>query len=219
MDENSVMIYCLKYAQSVLPESMVFLGGDKSKKIPIAFAVYLIKTQSKNILIDAGCTTMPNFVMEDFVSPALVLEKIGIKAKDVTDVIITHSHHDHIEAIKLFENANVYITQEEYESASEYIGQTAKINIIDDEYFIAPNIKAIKWGGHSKGSLIVEVKTDEATHIFAGDECYVNENLEKKIPTGSSFNLNKSKEFVEKFSDKKYCVHTCHDIKLKTERI
>jgi len=30
-------VYCLKYAESTLPESMVFDGGSREKKIPIAF--------------------------------------------------------------------------------------------------------------------------------------------------------------------------------------
>ena len=55
--------------------------------------------------------------------------------------------------------------------------------------------------------------------MLAGDECYTNDCIDRKIPTGTYCNLDKSREFVEKYSNKKYRVHTCHDISLKTEKI
>ena len=59
----------------------------------------------------------------------------------------------------------------------------------------------------------------DTIHILAGDECYTNVNIDKKICTGTFYNKEKSLESIEKYSNKKYRVHTCHDISLKTERI
>ena len=87
------------------------------------------------------------------------------------------------------------------------------------EYNINSQIKIVEIGGHSEGSAIVEIKTDDITHIFAGDECYSNQNIEKKICTGVFVNREKAVGFIEKYSAKNYRVHTCHDITLKTERI
>ena len=216
---NNLMLYCLKYAESVLPENEVFSGGSKEKKIPISFAFYLIKTNDKNILVDAGCDTMPGFDMKKFYSPAFVLREIGITADDVTDIIITHSHHDHIEAVKHFKNAEIFITEAEYEIGKRYIPHGIKVNIFNNEYNFNPQIKIVEWGGHSKGSSIVEIKIDDSIHIIAGDECYTNDCIARKIPTGCHCNLEKSKEFIEKYSDKRYSVHTCHSINLKSGRM
>lgn len=41
MLKKSLSLYCLKYAESVLPENMAYFGGSKEKVIPISFAVYL----------------------------------------------------------------------------------------------------------------------------------------------------------------------------------
>lgn len=219
MQTKLLSLYCLKYSESVLPESMAFFGGAKTKVIPISFAVYLIKINSKNILVDAGCDTMPGFVMKKYYSPAFVLRRIGLSADDITDVIITHAHHDHIEALSHFRNAVVHITEEEYLNGKRYIPQNMPVNIFKNEMFIDEQIKVIKWGGHSVGSAIVEITDKDKIHILAGDEFYVNECITRKVPTGCYHNLEKSKEFIEKYSDNKYCVHTCHDISLKTERI
>lgn len=219
MLNNNLLVYCLKYAESVLSESMAFDGGSKDKQIPISFAVYLIRTKDKNILVDTGCNTMPGFEMKRYFSPVFVLRQMGFSSKDITDIIITHSHHDHIEAVKYFENAVIHISKSEYENAKKYIPNDFKVLIFEKEYDVTPQIKILECGGHSKGSSIVEIKTDNIIHILVGDECYTDENIEKHLPTGTFIDKNKSVSFIEKYSNKKYRVHTCHDISLKTERI
>ena len=212
-------VYCLKYAETFIPQSMVFDDGSKDAFLPITLSIYLIKTDKRNILVDAGCDTMPGFVMKKRYSPAFVVRCADVSPDDITDVIITHSHHDHIEALSHFRNASVYITKNEFENGKFYIPKDLKVNLFDGEFLLTPQIKIIEIGGHSKGSAIVEIKTDDFIHIFAGDECYTNVNIEKGICTGSYFNKENATQFIEKYSNKKYCVHTCHDISLKTERI
>lgn len=212
-------VYCLKYAESVLPKSMVFDGGNEKEILPISFVIYLIKSGDRNILVDAGCNTMPGFNMEKYYSPAFVLRQFDLTAKDITDVIITHSHHDHIEAVKHFKNAMIYITKSEYESGKNYIPENFRVSLFEKDAVISEQMKILECGGHSIGSSIVEIKTDNFIHILAGDECYTNENIKKRLCTGSFYNKEKSDYFINKYSDKIYRVHTCHDISLKTERI
>ena len=217
--KSDLSIFCIKYAESTLPESMVFLGGNKNKSLPISFAVYLIKSGDRNILVDAGCYTMPGFKMRKFYSSAFVLRTVDVSADEITDVIITHSHQDHIEAVKYFKNAVIHITKKKYEDGRAFIPDNFKVNLFENEYTISPIIKILECGGHFKGSSIVEIQTDDLIHIFAGDECYTNANIEKGICTGTCYNKDNAIRFIEKYSNKKYSVHTCHDISLKTERI
>ena len=205
------MIIPIEYGKSVLPETMVFENGKKDVFYEIVFKVYLIKTDDKLILADAGCETMPGFVMRDFTGTVKALEKIDIHPSDITDVLITHSHHDHIECVKYFENATIHIEKNEYESGKKYIPDGFKVNSFSEVFHLSENVKIIKIGGHSKGSCIVEIKTDDKIYIIAGDECYKRECLNKKISTGASFDKKASREFIEKYSDKKYTVLLCHD--------
>lgn len=219
MKKDDLSLYCLKYAESFLPENMVFDGGDKEKKIPISFAAYLIQTETANILVDPGCDSLPGFDMCYFSSPGSVLEQVGLTNDDITDVVITHSHHDHIEAVKYFPNAVIYITAPEYQSGKKYIPESCKVHIFEKEYALRPRIRLVEWGGHAKGSAVVEVETGETIHLLAGDECYTQENIRKKRCTGSHCNKDNAERFVEKYGAPVYCVHTCHDISLKTGRI
>ncbi len=204
-------ITTLDYAKSKLPESMIFPFGDKNKNRDIVFRVFLIKENEKLILVDAGCETMPGFDMVDFIGPVTALKNIGISPKEITDVIITHAHHDHIECVKYFENAVIHIQKDEFEYGKTYIPSELKLNLFDDEFSVTENIKAINIGGHSIGSCIIEIYKDKKIYVVSGDECYLRENLTQKIPTGSSFNKQKSEQFILKYSDTKYEVLLCHD--------
>ena len=147
----------IEYGKSVLPESMIFQGGAADKFRPIVFMIYLIKTENRFILVDAGCETMPGFDMRDFIGPVKALEKLNIKPEDITDVIITHAHHDHIECVSRFKNAVIYIQSDEYESGKGYFADGMDIKLFNDEVQICSDVKAIKIGGHSKGSCVVEI--------------------------------------------------------------
>jgi len=201
----------LKYGESTLPESMIFLDGDKDRVRNIVFMVYLIKTEGKLILVDAGCETMPGFVMRDFIGPIEALRRIGISPDEISDVVITHSHHDHIECVKYFENATVHIEEGEYELGKDYIPDGFEVNAFRGSFPLCSGVDIIKIGGHSTASCIVEIRSDDKTFVITGDECYLRECLTEKIPTGSFADAKASAEFIEKYSDSKYDVLLCHD--------
>jgi len=208
---KEIEIIPIEYGKSVLPESMIFQGGAEDKFRPIVFMIYLIKTQNRLILADAGCETMPGFDMQDFIGPVKALEKLGIKPENITDVIITHAHHDHIECVSSFKKAVVYIQRDEYESGKGYFADGMDIKLFDDEMQICSGVKAIKIGGHSKGSCVVEITDNEKKYIIAGDECYLRECLDVTAPAISSYCPEKSRKFIEKYSGGEYTVMLCHD--------
>lgn len=201
----------INYGKSVLPENMIFQNGAEDKVRPIVFTVYLIKTENRLILADAGCETMPGFVMTDFIGPVKALNNIGISPEEITDLIITHAHHDHIECAKYFKNAVIYIQKDEYEAGKGYLSENLDIRTFDEEMLICDGIKSVKIGGHSKGSSIVEITDSDNKYIIAGDECYVRECLTKQIPTGVAYDLQKSLAFIQKYGRGEYTVLLCHD--------
>ena len=201
----------IEYGKSVLPESWIFENGAENKFRPIIFRIYLLKTENRLILVDAGCETMPDFDMKDFISPIKALNNIGISPEEITDLIITHAHHDHIECAKYFKNAVTYIQKDEYESGKGYLAEDLNIRTFEEEMLICDGIKAVKIGGHSKGSSIVEITDSDKKYIIAGDECYMRDCLTKQIPTGIAYDRQKSCDFIKKNGGKEYMVLLCHD--------
>lgn len=202
---------CVKYADSFLPENMVFPNGNPEIKHPIIFAVYLIKTDNTIILFDAGCNTMPGFDMKNFIKPSKAIENFGVSADDVTDIIISHSHHDHIEAVKDFKNARIHIQFDEYNSGKDYIPSSAELNIFKSTATVDNAVEILKIGGHSKGSCIAKFKFNGKTYVICGDECYSRDNLKHKILPGCGVCPQKSRKFIEEYSSDRYVTLLCHD--------
>lgn len=201
----------IDYGKSVLPESWIFENGAENKFLPIIFRIYLLKTENRLILVDAGCETMPGFDMTDFIGSVKALNNIGISPDRITDLIITHAHHDHIECAKYLKNAVIYIQKDEYEAGKDYLSKDLNLRTFEEEMRICDGVKAVKIGGHSKGSSIVEITDEDNKYIIAGDECYRRECLTKQIPTGTSYNLEKSRAFIQKYGKGGYTVFLCHD--------
>ena len=206
-----IEIIPINYGKSVLPESWIFQNGAENKVRPIIFVVYLMKTENRLILVDAGCETMPGFEMTDFIGSIKALNNIGISPEVITDLMITHAHHDHIECAKYFKNAVIYIQKDEYEAGKGYLAENSNIRTFEDELLICAGIKAVKIGGHSKGSSVVEITDGQKHYVIAGDECYVRECIEKQIPPGAPYNPEKSRAFLEKYAKGDYTVLLCHD--------
>ena len=206
-----IEIIPVDYAKSVLPESWVFKNGSEERLRPIIFRIYLIKTESRLILVDAGCETMPGFDMKDFIGPIKALGNLGISPEQITDLIITHAHHDHIQCVKYFKNAVIYIQKDEYEAGKGYLSENLNIRTFDEEMLICDGIKAVKIGGHSIGSSIAEITDENGTYIIAGDELYSRDCITKQIPPGAPYNPENSKKFLEKYCKGGYTVLLCHD--------
>ena len=208
-------IITLKYGETVLEEGDIFKGGRMDVYLPISFTIYLIQTEDKNILVDAGCDDGAGFKMSIFKSPVDVLSDYGLAPEDITDVIITHSHYDHTQAIKYYKNATVHIQKDEYEKAKKRIPKDFHVHLINDEFALEENIVIKKIGGHSTGSCIVLADN----YVFCGDECYYEKNLTDKISTGISCNEAASEAFIKEYSESKYTPLLFHDPEIITGHI
>ena len=203
-----------RYGNTFITENMAFQAGDESKKIPISLMFFLLETDDKKILIDVGCDTMPGFELVDFEKPVSVLETFGINKEEITHIIITHSHHDHIDAVRHYPDATVYIQEEELKAAGLYLSSRKNIKTFRDYSSPFANVEIRTVGGHSAGSSIVLIKCNDTKYVLCGDECYLPENLQEKRITGCSCNLEKSRDFIAQYTKPEYYPIVFHDLNL-----
>lgn len=209
--DSRLTLSAFRYGTSTLPESSVLLGGSKDKPVVIDFVFFLLEAPGRRILVDPGCDTMPGFEMRNFRLPVEVLKGEGVEPASVTDVLITHAHHDHIDAVRHFPQASVFIQKDEYEQGKKYLEASATIILFTDEIEPAPQIRMKQIGGHSKGSCIVLARINGTSCVICGDECYARQCLTRKIPTGSSCCPERSRAFVEEYSRPEYVTFLCHE--------
>ena len=153
----------IKYADSFLPEEAVFAGGCKEKRIPIVLSFYLLQTDTRTVLVDAGCDDLPGFVMLERFSPVEALHRHGVSPEQVTDIIITHAHHDHIDGVRYFPNACVYLQRDEYAAGKQYLSDRVQVITFAQEQTVDDCLHIVRIGGHSKGSCVVEFASLQGT--------------------------------------------------------
>src|SRR5688572_12767889 len=116
-------VYALKYSGAFndkpFPLKLLVLDAPETETGFAVFMFWLIKgNNGKNILVDAGfhqdIEEARDFGLTKFVRPDSMLLRIGLKPADITDIIITHPHWDHIDGIDLFPNALVWMQKEDY---------------------------------------------------------------------------------------------------------
>jgi glyoxylase-like metal-dependent hydrolase (beta-lactamase superfamily II) len=186
--------------------------GPKTDSVHIDFMIWLIKGDNgKNILLDAGflkdIPEAKDFPMGSYVRPDSVLPKLGLKAGDITDVILSHPHWDHIDGIGLFPNAQIWMQKEDFNyyvgGAWQKGGQNGGFNkrdirmLIDlnlagnltlvdgDEKEIIPGIKVFTGARHTFNSEYVLVETGLNKIILASDNIWVYYSLEHLRPASA----------------------------------
>ncbi len=169
--------------------------------------MYLIKTEQELILVDTGCgSSRDNNV--GFLPKQL--EKLGFKGSDITHVVITHLHGDHMGGLldeqgeMSFPNAMVFVskrdvdfwTNPENESGFsgiilEFFAQSRQVlapyqaadtlKLIESEGPILPGIEIINAFGHTPGHLALTVHMQGQSLLLWTDIVH-NIDLQVKHP-------------------------------------
>jgi N-acyl homoserine lactone hydrolase len=107
------------------------------------------------------------------------LNEVGITANDVTLIIQTHLHFDHVGLASRFPNARVIVQKRELEFArnphpiwewlyDQELFDNLKFEVIDGDFQISEDVKVLFTPGHSPGSQSVSVRTENGMAIIAG---------------------------------------------------
>ena len=213
-------VYALKYASVgfTFPVSYLVLDAPAKDSMNAIFMIWLIKgNNGKNILVDAGflkdVEEAKDYGVINYIRPDSMLSRVGLQAKDITDVILTHPHWDHADGVDLFPNAQVWIQKEDFNycvgTAWQKEGNkgfnkrdvrkllelnlAGKLTLVDgDDKEIIPGIKVYTGSRHTFNSQYVLVKSGADKIILASDNVYTYYNLEhlKSAPLNATFDAS-----------------------------
>jgi glyoxylase-like metal-dependent hydrolase (beta-lactamase superfamily II) len=193
------------------PVGDLVIGAPKDEKIDIAMVLWLIRGRGRTILFDSGFhreAWLRQFpTTADYLRPDEAVKLAGVQPGDVTDVVISHAHWDHMGGIDLFPEATVWIQKQEFvyytgdawQAGGRHGGidpddvkalvqknTEGRLRFVEgDDVEIFPGIRAYTGARHTFASQYIRVE-GHPPFVLASDNCYLYRNLAEHRP-GATF--------------------------------
>ena len=174
--------------------------ADERNRIQLALRTMVIRNEQRTILVDAGVGEKMNDKLSDIYnvdqsvhSLKNGLAKKGIAPEDITDVIVTHLHFDHVggatyyegNELKLtFPNATYHVQGEQWYWANnpsdkdrasympenfKPIEQAGKLHELDGPGELFPGIEVLVMYGHTAGMQLPKISDGKTTLLYCAD--------------------------------------------------
>jgi len=218
-------IYAVWYGKSMFQKKFVFYKDKSAESVPFSWVFYYIEFGDKKILVDTGFNDpkmVKVFGITDFKDPVAILKDNGIEADKITDILITHSHFDHIGNAHRFKNAHIIINKDELAELNKnknlvevkkYFNGNSKVTVFDQSAVLYDMFTIKKIGGHTKGSSVVFFSNGKDEYCFTGDEVYQYLNITENTGNGSVADHLKNIEFTALLNKGMYKTFIFHDSK------
>lgn len=207
-------LYVFLVGYEILPKTVSTRGRGDRFILSEPVCAYLIETDRGLVLFDAGINTEylrhpilreRYFPSDIWLAPSIVLPEhellpqlaaIGVAPADIGDVVLSHTHCDHVGNLKEFRHARWHIQRAEYDYAMGDHGNYAVFNddfrfpdakwvIHDGDWSLMPGIEAVLTAGHMPGhqSLLVTLPQG-GLKILVVDAGDLAENFAEEIIPG-----------------------------------
>lgn len=183
--------------RGLIPEA----GADST--LTIAMVFWLVEGPERTVLVDTGYfreSWTEEFGVTGFLRPDEAVRLAGVEPAEVTDVVVSHAHWDHMGGLELFPGATVWIQAEEYRyytgPAWREGGRSGGIDPRDvlalvrantqgrvraipgDSVEILPGLTVFTGARHTFASQYVLVEGAGEPVLLASDNCYLFRQLE-----------------------------------------
>jgi glyoxylase-like metal-dependent hydrolase (beta-lactamase superfamily II) len=195
-------IRAIRYATSPgFPAAGLVMGAPADEKVDIAMVFWLIEGGGRTVLFDSGFHRekwLADFTIVDRLRPDVALRQAGVEPDEVTDVVVSHAHWDHMGGIDLFPQAVIWIQKEEYAyytgeawqpggknggidpedvAALVRVNTEGRVRLVDgDDVEILPGIRVFTGARHTFASQYILVE-GRPPFVLASDNCYLYRNL------------------------------------------
>lgn len=152
----------------------------------------LVLTNKIKILIDLGTTS--SYIEKS-------LEEIGVNPNEISHILVTHTHVDHIKGLKVFikkYNPIIYVTEKLLSLLQEEIG-SFRYELYEDKKAIIEDliINVVKTSHDAEGSIGFVIRHNSSSLVYITDTGYINKKY---------FDILKNNDL--------YILESNHDIKM-----
>jgi len=199
-------VYAVKYAERDARRSEHFLGGDPHDgPMPMDYFVWAVVADGRAWVVDTGfgqldATKRGRRLVR---STAEALAAVGVDAAQVTDVVLTHLHYDHVGGWDQFPAARFHVQDREMAYATgrhmtraplnhaftaDHVAElvravhAGRVVFHDGDDELAPGLSVHLIGGHTDGLQAVRAETAGGAVVLASDASHYYENIEAGRP-------------------------------------
>jgi glyoxylase-like metal-dependent hydrolase (beta-lactamase superfamily II) len=203
-------VHVLEYARSRnQPLASLIQGALDDGAVDLPFSFVLARREGRVVLIDSGfmregsgAAMSEKFGIPEWISPLRLLAELGVAPDDVTDIVLSHAHFDHMGSIGKFPKATIHVQKREILSWYELLALPAKfgalteiinpddlrrvfdaslehrLNLVDgDVDDLLPGLDVRLGVGHTPGQQFVVIATARGRLVVSGDCVYTTRNL------------------------------------------
>lgn len=233
----------------VVPKSMwnKVYPADENNMCNLSTRCLIVETSDKKVLIDTGLGTKQSekFFSYYYRNGNYSLEKSlansGIKADEITDVILTHLHFDHCggavsqssngERQLTFPNATYWVSGPQWawamnpnnrEKASfllenfETIEKSGRLRFVEQETFFSKNIQLRFFNGHTEGLMVPFIDCENHTLVYVADliptAAHIPSSWVCGFDTRPLISMQEREAFLQEAMNNKYVLFFEHDI-------
>ena len=204
---DSYEVFAIRYASlSGRKASENFVDGDPHEAgSDLDYFVWLARSGSRVFVVDTGfdAAVGARRGRRMVTPPDAGLARLGVDARSVKDVVITHLHYDHVGNFALFPAATFHLQDDEMSYATgrhmaqRFFSQAYEVEEVvamvreayrgrvrfhDGDADLAPGLSLHRIAGHTKGLQAVRVHTRVGWIVLASDASHLYANMKEKRP-------------------------------------
>jgi glyoxylase-like metal-dependent hydrolase (beta-lactamase superfamily II) len=205
-------VYALKYGERDTTACQFFYREASHEPLTLHFYVWLVLGGPHPVLVDAGCRPEDGRArgMRNYVSPASLVARLGVRPEAIRTVVITHLHWDHWAGYGAFPEAEFWVQREEIAfwtgpvarhevykalaapdalAALVTLAYADRVRVVEGQGEVLPGLRVHRVGGHTAGLQIVSVDTRDGPVVLTSDAAHFYRNVERRQPVQIVTNL------------------------------
>ena len=196
-EDDRWRLLAIEYARSRdVVERRLVRGAAAKARVDMSWYFFVAIGRGRVVLIDSGTNALARvggqalrqrWAIDRAVSVTDALGRVGLEASEVTDVVLTHHHWDHVDGLGLFPNATVHVNAQELRAIANHVRQPI-VEAGRVRTFSGPDLAlwrglAVREAGlHTRHHTMVEVCCPSRRVIIAGDAAYLYRNIDRQVP-------------------------------------
>jgi glyoxylase-like metal-dependent hydrolase (beta-lactamase superfamily II) len=205
-------VYAAKYAGPVTSKlAFLYFNEGWDQDIDRYYYVWALKGNGEVVVVDtgAGVSMAGQRKLKGYVNPVDALKRIGVDGSNVTKVVITHMHWDHVGGMEMFPaafpQAKFYVQKKEYDfwikppvakrpfmrtfvddvgnRALTDLEGTNRLVLVQGDLNIGPGLDILYAPGHTVALQSLGVETAKGRAVVAADCGHLARNFKEDHPS------------------------------------